>query len=87
MKRLVLCAACLLAVYGCHKLSDGDKQVCAKAAASDAQGVFSVASLADNKDIKRQAGRIQLGTSDADDRDAMTNVVRICQDNGWKQPR
>lgn len=73
-------------VSGCGAdLSDGDAKVCA-AADDDARAVYGAASLAEDEEIAKQAARVQMGTSDASDDDALAQIQSRCAELGWESP-
>lgn len=79
-----IATSALFTLAGCGGLGDGDKQVCDVAARNDARGVYGVASLAEDEDIARQAGRIKPGSTDANDTSAMQEIVKLCKDKGYE---
>lgn len=79
---VLLAACCALTACG-DDLSDGDTQVCAAAHEDDARAVYGVAALADDEEIARQASRIQMGTSDESDDDALAQIRSRCTDLGY----
>lgn len=53
--------------------------MCEAAAKENPRRVYEVQTLATNKDIAAQAGRIKEGSGTMNDREAMTEILKICK--------
>lgn len=78
-------SALLFGVAGCGGINDDDKVVCDWAYIDNQEEVAAAATTADNEDITDMASRITPRSSSEVDDAALTEIVKICADNGYTE--
>lgn len=76
-----------LSACGGGELGAKDKEACDLAAdggTEAAESIYGLQSVIENEDLKAQAERIKMGTSESDDDSAMEDMVKVCKDNGYE---